>query len=1031
MIRLFVERKITTAMIFLAICLLGIISFYKLPVDLLPDIEMPVLTVITPFSGASPSEVDRLVTSGIEEAVSATGGVAGIESESIEGMSIVRVNFQWGTDMDMALIETKEKVDLIKGQLPEYAGKSVVVKYDPSAEPVMIYSIIMNRRDSINLRRRVEREIVPRIERIRGVALAEVLGGEKREIAVNVDNSRLRSRNLSIDEVVRSIELANYSYPAGSITGREKEYLVRTSGEFRNLKDIRSVVAGYNENGVPVYLSDLALVEDALKDKKSVIRFNGSEAVALLVKKEPDKNTIETCGLIAFEMDALQKRLKDDFIFNKIYDQSEFIKDSISSVFLAAVMGGIMAFFVLWFFLKSLLPPVIVALAIPVSVAGTFILMNFSGISLNSISLGGLAVGIGMMVDSGIVVLESICGRKKEGNYDKTEAAISGVRDVAAPVTSSILTTIIVFVPVVFLSGMAGAVFSDLSLTVSFALLFSLATSLTLVPMLACYGSSATFFFMPDSTVKFQKGIFAVSDKLVKRLIDAYEKIIVYSLARSRMVIMTGASVFFAGIFIMAVPEREIMPSVDPGEFVVEIEMPGGTPIEETSSFSKSIEEFISTIPGVEHVFAKAGSDPDDNIAERISGRGGDYAEVRVFLKKSSRLSSERAISKVRNGFTPGEEVKLTYRIRDDITSYLFNSGGDSVEVEIYGGEGRELDYAGSRVMDILRGYPGLENILSLFQRNAPELIVDIDRRKAAALGLCIESTAFTVGMSVKGDISTRFKDEDDEIDVRVRLQKKDRSDVLSLSRIMIKNENGMPIALSEFAEIRQGRGADRIVRKEQNRVNIISAGFSSGSGVDRENMKTDLASLNFREGIEVNLADNNEVIRETLSPLLSSMVLAVIFIYMLLASRFQSLKNPLIIMLSIPLTVPGVFLSLAATGQSVNINSVIGMIMLCGIVVNNAIVLFDFIEKGRQAGSSVRIAVIEAGKKRLRPILMTTLTTVFALLPVALGVGRGSGLQQPLAVTVIGGLIFSTALTLVFMPVVYEALNRTGEARE
>ena len=1021
MIRFFVKRRITTAMLFSGICLLGLISVSRLPVELLPDIEMPLLTVITPMDGASPSEVEKLVTVKIEEAVASVNGLAGVESESIEGISIVRATFRWGTNMDMALIEAKEKADLIKGELPEDAGKSVVVRYDPSAEPVMIYTITSGRGSVKNIRRRVEKEIVPYIERVKGVALADIAGGEKREILVSLDNSALYSHNLSIHEVINSIDMSNYSYPAGSIVKDDMEYLVRTAGEFRNLEDIRSVVAGYNENGVPVYLSGIAEISDSLKEKKSEVRYNSREGVALLVKKEPGKNTIETCSLVREEINNLSEKYKGDFEFILVSDKSRFIEDAIENVFISGLLGGVIAFFVLWFFLKSLLPPLIIAASIPVSVTGTLLLMHLFNVSINSMSLGGLALGIGMMVDAGIVVLESVTSAKvKDPGLNPVKAAWRGAADVAAPLTASILTSVVVFAPVIFLSGLAGALFRDLALSVSFALFFSLAASLSLIPMLS--GTAPQITDADDSRGDtFIKRFYFFSDSVMEFLETLYVKVMGYSIANGRKIITWGIVSLTAGFLLMLVPEREVMPSVDPGEFTVKVEMPGGTPLKNTSLFCSALEEVLLDTRGIKGVFVKAGADPDDSIADKISGRGADYAEIRVFTE--SRKAAE-IIGELKERFRPGERVNISWHIPGDIVSSVFSGSGDSVSVEIEGSDERGIIEAGNMVKQMLAEFPGVVKLSSVFDSKAPDLAVEIDRVKASSMGLSIEAAASAVSAAVKGDVTSRFREDDEEIDIRVRLRHGDRNSIDSLKSIILKTDSGAVMPLSKIASIREGSGSGKIVRKNQARVNIVTGEYGD-TAPDNDEIAEKLKNINFPHGIEAYIFNGHNSAGDVLSSMLYAMILAVVFIYMLLASQFQSLVNPLIVMLSIPVTVLGIALSLIVTGESININSGIGIIVLCGIVVNNAIVLFDYIEKGRGAGLDISAAVIQAGRERLKPILMTTLTTVCALLPIAMGLGRGTELQRPLAVTVVGGLLFSTVLTLIFIPAIYTALNR------
>ncbi len=1028
LIETFIRRKITTTMIFTSLCLLGIISLSKLPVELLPDIELPKLTVITPFENAAPSEVEKLVTVRIEEAVTAVSGVSAISSESIEGMSIVKITFNWGTDMDMALIEAKEKADLIRSELPEDTGKSIVVKYDPADEPVMIYSVTLKNAESSDTRKRVEKEIVPFIERISGVSLVDVLGGEKREIQVCVDNAKLFSHSISLQEIAERISMANYSYPAGSIIKNDIEYQVRTAGEFTNMSDIRAVVAGYNNNGIPVYLKDIAEVKDSFKEKKSIVRFNGREGVALLIRKEPGKNTINTCENIKRVITEISQKSRESFKFVSIYDQSLFIQNTINNVIMAAILGGLISFFILFFFLKSFGPPLIIATAIPISMCGTFMFMNIFGITINSMSLGGLAIGTGITVDAGIVVLESISlVRKEEKMLSMIEFSIKGTAAVAAPVIASALSTVVVFLPIVFLDGLAGAVFRDLALAVSFSIIISLISSLTLVPMLAAIDTERMKlkFSGIESLMGLMSGMSNLSDRFTESIIMFYEKTIRFALGRKREVIAAGAVSLAAGMILFLFIEREIMPPVDPGEFSIELQMPGGTPLSHTSAFCSNIEERLLSTEGVGYIFSKAGCDPDDNISERISGKGADYALIRVFIDRSAGRSSREIIEVLKDTVRAGENVVITYNLKEDLVGSFFSQGLSSLNIELYGNDIGDLRDGGKVVKGILSGYQGLKNIFSVMDRESPELLVEIDRERASSLGLNVENISSGIATAVRGEVSTRFREQDDEVDIRLRLSGQDRRKPASINNIMLKTDRGVVVPVSGFAKIEESSGSVRIIRKEQSRVNILRADILPGNEELSSEIKKKLAENPGLSGLDCRFADGSEDIHKSLNSMLFATMLSILFIYMLLAGQFQSFRDPLIIMLSIPVTFLGISLSLLFTGQSININSGIGIIMLCGTVVNNGIVLFDFIENEKKNGACVEAAIIDAGKKRLNPILMNALTTVFAVVPIALGIGEGTEIQKPLAVTIIGGTTISTILTLVIIPVIYAALEK------
>ena len=693
---------------------------------------------------------------------------------------------------------------------------------------------------------------------------------------------------------------------------------------------------------------------------------------------------------------------------------------------MSGLLGGAIAFFILWFFLKSIIPPLIIATAIPVSVTGTLLFMHLFNVSINSMSLGGLALGVGMMVDAGIVVLESITMvKEKNRGISPVKAAYTGAADVAAPLIASVLTSVVVFAPVIFLSGLAGALFRDLAISVSLALLFSLAASLSLIPMLA--GIAPRFLENGNRAGHtFTKKFYAGSDLLMDRIIGNYIKVMEYSFSYGKKIIASGFVVLVAGLLLMFVPRVEIMPSVDPGEFVVKVEMPGGTSLENTVSFCSTLEDLLLDTGGVKQVFARIGSDPDKSIADRISGKGADYAEIKVFTQGRS---SADIIAEVKEKFKPGERVRLSWHIPGDIVSTVFSGSGDSVPVEIRGRDIDEITEAGNRVKELLLEFPYALAVSSVFDTKIPDLAVEIDRVKAASLGLSIEAAASAISAAVKGEVNSRFREDDDEIDIRVRLRHEDRNSIESLNGIILKTDSGTVFPLSGISAIKEGLGFGKIVRRDQARVNVVTGEYEKNSAPDKYEVEQKLKKINFHNGVEATVFSRNNRAEDVLSSMLYAMLLALVFIYMLLASQLQSLLSPLIIMLSIPLTVLGVSFSLIITGESININSGIGIIMLCGIVVNNAIVLFDYIEKGRARGLDVASSVIEAGKERIKPILMTTLTTVCALLPIAAGFGKGLELQRPLAVTVVGGLMFSTLLTLVFIPALYSLIYRDNKA--
>jgi len=1031
-IAFFIHHRIATIMIFLAVCLAGVLSLRRLPVELLPNVGLPCLTVITPFDNASPEDVEQLITRHIEEAVSSTSGVDGLSSESMEGLSLVTARFRWGTDMDMALIETKEKADLARSQIPQDAGKSIVFKYDHGARPVMFVTAIADNGDFPGLRRRVEREIVPLLERMPGVAAVDVMGGSKRQININLDRGKLYAHSISLDEVIKGIGESNYSFPSGFIEKSGKEYLVRTIGEFRQPGQIAEAVAGRNEAGVPVLIRDLGSVEDGYRDRKCIIRHNGRDAVGIFIRKEPGANTIDVCNGVRAKLAEIESNLNGEFSLTVVDDSSVFIRKAVGTVVNAAVTGSFIVFAVLAFFLKSLRFPLIILTSLPVSVLGTFSLMYFQGLSINTMSLGGLALGVGMMVDAGIVVLESIAREERLRPGQPAASALAGTRTVILPVAASIFTTIIVFLPLVYTGGLSGILFGELALTVSFSLICSLACSVMLFPMLA---ASCPLPSMEHSVIfarrvhQYRYQLIRAADRFIISLHSGYTRVITFASLRPRRVLAVGFAAFLIGNSILFFIDRELFPAVDTGEFTAEVELPRGTSLDESSRFSAAMENLFMTDPGMRQVYAKIGSDPEDAITERASGRGVNSVFIHGFLKNHGTASF---IEMLRNRFPVSDNVRVVYSNRDSIQGALFDSAPGDLTVEAAGRDHEVLMKIGNAVMSLMRGRQAFTSARSSLDTGRPELRVLIDRNAMGSLGLTVEDIVLTVRAAITGEIATRYREHDEEIDVRVRLRASDRADRGSLNLLYVKNADGETLPLGKIATVHERTGPVSIRRENQQRVNLITAHIKGNHSREIRRFDRALSMLSIPAGYELKTVGLKNDIGRAMGDMVFSFLLALLLVYMLLSSQFQSLKTPLIIMLSVPVSFLGASAALVVSGATLNINSGIGFVMLAGIVVNNGIMLFDGIERARARGLQVTESVGTACRERLVPILMTTLTTIFALLPLALGLGEGAELQRPLALTVIGGMTVSTALTMVLLPTAYlvfvgENLSKPG----
>ncbi|MGQ9631978.1 MAG: efflux RND transporter permease subunit [bacterium] len=1026
--RLSVRRPITTIMVFSGVVILGAISLGRLKVGLLPPIAFPRLTVITAYENVAPKEIESLVTKPIEEAVGSVGGVERVTSESLEGLSLVNVEFTWGTDMDFAALEVRERVDLIKGALPQDVKKSIISKFDPSETPMMSLGVFSRGIDLMELRRLAERDIKRSLERIEGVASATVTGGLVREIAVDVDLGRLYAHGLSLDEIVHAIDLSNYNYPAGYIERGKMEYMIRTVGEFQSIRDIEGVVVGTDPEGTPIFLRNVADVKDAFKERTSISRFNGEESVAVAIHKEAGANTVEVSRSVAKALDKIREELKGRAEIVVVYDQATYIRDAIQSVMSAAIVGGVLAFLVLLAFLGEIRSPLIIATSIPISIMATFGLMFLMGITLNTMSLGGLALGVGMMVDCAIVVLENIA-RRREGGLSLAEATVEGSQEVASAVTASTLTTVAVFLPMIYVRGVAGVLFRELALTVTSSIMASLIVALSLVPVLNILplrGREAPPRPLVE-LIRRRRYTWALESfsRKVKSIEEAYLRLLQWSLEHRVMVGCGVLLAFSASLLWLWRADREFMPRIDTGEFTVKIELPRGTRLEDTDSAVRNMESYLLGAKDVRDVSTTVGFDEEELSSGRGGERGTHTAYIIVRLVEGKRRPLSEIIDDIRSGFPSPEGVKVEYIAQESAVEGLLSEGGKPVVVEVSGSDLDELHRIGKDIAEGMRAIEGIEDVEQSSQEGAPEIEISIDRDRAAAFGLSIKSIATTLKTAIEGMVATQFREEDTETDIRVRLRPQDRRGAPDLGRILIESPLGVSVPLDKVARVLEGRSPTRILRYDQRRVEVVTAN-ASGRRVGRilKEVEEEIAKYNAGKDYSVALSGESRAISSSFESLRFALILAVVLVYMILASQFESLIHPFIVILSVPLTAMGVALSLAISGKSLSVVVFIGMILLAGIVVNNAIVLIDRIKIGRERGLSPLEAAMESCRSRLRPILMTTLTTALGLTPLAVGLGRGSELQSPMAIAVIGGLLTSTVLTLILIPAAYLAVE-------
>lgn len=1048
-----VHRRVTVVMLTWGAVLLGAIAFTRLPQELFPPITFPQITVVTEYPNAAPEEIENLVTRPLEESIGSVVGLKRLESISQEGRSTIIISFDWGQDIDFAALAVREKLDLVKEKLPRECGDPVVLKFDPLARPILILSVTGEIKPA-QLKLQAERILKDNIEKVEGVASVAVIGGLDREILVDVDQARLQASNLSILQLVDGLEKANVSYPAGGIKKGLYEYMIRTVGEFRNVKEIGYTVVGTDivkkvgvgpereflertergprktidvlreelaresEQKRLVFVKDVAEIKDTFGEKTSISRYKGRDNISVTVQKQAGANTIQVVDRIKKTMNLLEEELNSRRIqAGIIYDHSLFIRKSLRGLLDEALQGGVLAFIVLFLFLKSVRSSLIVISAIPITVTTIFFLMQLQGLTLNVMSIGGLALGIGMMTDQAIVIVENIY-RLRQMGVKPDEAAVRGTNEMFWPIFSSTLTSIAVFFPLIlFVPGVAGQLFKDLSWTVIYAQVISLIVSVTLVTMLAARLQPTLKEYRPFNWLK------GLEDRLVQAGEPARQN------RHLRKVLYAAFATAVFGIFLMGVLDKEVLPKVDQGQFLVKIDLPIGSRLEVTNEIASRVEGALLKLPDVANVAVTIGSSKGKKEEVKVETLRASQALILVELKEKRKRSSSAVVGDLREGLKGYDLRDARIEISLQESEFQFAGGGvKPILVEIKGYEYEKTMRLMQRIKEKLGQISGVVEIHDDLGEPSPETKLEIDKKRAALYGISALDISLTAKAALDGVVATVFREKGREFDIRVRLSEKDREKMSNLDELLLFSDVlDAVIPLKEVANITKGIGPSEIRRKDQQRTITVSADIQKGfrqASVLREVQKM-LQGLEIPEDYQVLLSGQAKEVRESFRKVYFALILSIVLIYMIMASQFESLVQPLLIMITVPLSVVGISVALFVTGNSLNVISLLGMVMLGGVVVNNGIVLMEYINQKRAEGMPLVQAAFEASKVRTRPILMSALTTVFGLVPIALGLGEGSELRAPLAVTTIGGLLSSTFLSLIVLPCFYILTTR------
>lgn len=1003
-----VNRPIATAMVYCIIIVLGIVGFRYLPVDLLPPIEFPRLTVVVDYDNVGPEEMEQIITDMVENAVAGVPNVEEITSSSSEGRSRVRLSFSQNTNIDAAANDLRDALDRVRRNLPEEADSPRIWKFDPDDSPIIMIGARSNR-DLAELTRILERDVSKNFEQIPGTGSIDVWGSVNEEIRVDLNRERLASSELTASDVIQAINRENVTLPGGNIRDGFSDLYVRTMGEYESVEEIAQTIIT-TVDGNPIRVQDVANVENTYEEIGRYIEIDDTPTLRMAIRKQSDANTVAVARDVRNEVERINA-IRSDLQLEVISDQSDFIQASIDNVRNAAIWGGILAIIILFAFLRNGSTTFIIGITIPISVIATFGLIYFGGLSLNMMSFGGLALGIGLIVDNAIVVLDNIV-RNRQSGKERKESALIGTKQVAGAIIAATLTTSVIFLPVVFMQSVTGMMFQELALVVVFALLCSLVAALTLVPML----SNKFLTYQPDDPDPEKR---TRHQKFFDRLENGYKSLLARLLTRKLWV--GGITVLLLGVSIYFVPSIpfELAPQTDADEVRVRMRMDDGVNIAVMYDYMMELDQIVQN------------ATPENAVEYYTRDVRNGRADVELTLTDASKrdMSSSELANHIRSqveNTIPGADIRVTARSGMWVLRRVFGSGGtddESLELQLRGHDFETVDELGRQIRNRIEPLASVTDVDIGEDEGRPQQNIRVDRERLAQLGIGLQEVASTVQANIGGSIAGQYRVDGEERPIRVRLRPEDRLGPQDLDNITIRSSEGEILPLSTVAEKSRDRGPTSINRVNGQRVEYISVNLEEGValGTAVSEIQDALADMDFPEGYSVYFGGEYEEQQQAQRDFTLSIIIALILVYMVMAAQFERFVDPLIVMFSVPVAIIGVVPTMLITGTTFNMQSLMGVMMLLGIVVNNAIVLVDYINlMRRERGLDVYNAVIEAGRLRLRPILMTTLTTILALLPLSIGIGTGAEIQAALARVVIGGLAASTLITLVLIPVVY-----------
>lgn len=1017
-----VKKPVAVTMIILIFVVIGLYSLSMLSIELMPDMNIPVVIVSTQYSNVAPEEIENIVTKPIEGAVSAVAGLDDIQSISSEGSSLVVAMFNNSVDTDDAADDINEKIEFVKSTLPDNCNDPMILKMDMNSMPVAQFSFEVEGYDIIQTNKYVEDNIQSKLESINGVASVSITGANERQIEIEIDPEKMFGYDMSMSQIVQAISMQNQNLPGGTISGMGRDMSVRSIGKFKSLYEIERIPL-MTQTGQIIYLTDIATVKDTYSDDKTYARLDGSPALSISIQKQSDANTVEVVNAVIKTLDEICTA-NPKCSYNMTMEQASYIEDAIHSVASNAVTGAFLAILVLLLFLGSLRSSLIIGLSMPVSVITTFIVMYFSGMSLNVVSLGGLALGVGMLVDTSVVVLENIFRYRKDLGKDPVEGAIGGSGEVFGAVLASVITTCIVYVPILFIDNIMAIMFKQLAMTIIFSQTASITVTYLLVPMLTSKMSTV------GKRGKLAAKLLVPFDMMLDTLYNVYEKSLRAVLKFRKTFILTMVGLFVLSMIVLAGLGMTLMPSSDEGSFTISVETPAGSPLEDTDEITRNIEAVVSDNENVKTVFAVVGS--SGSMVSMGSSSNNAVVTVTLVDKKdrSGGKTTDDVMNDVRNSLSSIAGAEISYSASsstgmsssNDLTFYF--TGDDDVVLEEYV----------LNAESILASIDGVAETSTSMSSAKSEVDINVDPTRAGLYGLNVSTATNLIYGVLEGSKASEYTEGGKEYDIRVEYPDDYVKNYNALGDLRLRTPQGQWITLNDIAEINIAQGHTSLSRLNQKRVISLSAKlYGSDMGTVTNTFNEKLRSVPAPDGCSIETGGSYKTMIDAMMSLVIAVLLGILLMYMVMSAQFGNLIQPLIIMCSVPLALIGVVAALAIDRSPLSVVGCIGILMLSGMIVNNAIVLIDFINIANESGQydDRTELLVNAGKTRMRPVLMTTLTTILGFLPMVVVKGEGSEMMRPLAVVLLGGLAIGTVLTLLVVPTVYSIIDDIGKRRK